>query len=338
MLNINKFYGFFARTIVLLFSLFIIATSAWGQAASESGIYSEAPIVVENGVKMSPQLTVHFKERVFDLPAGAVSVTRNEMENAFTDLNAYFSGLEQKYGSITFIKQIPEATWGDVWHMNKRTGKMVQLHDMSQLFTIHFNRFVPIDFIIQELEQMDEVLYAHQPIQAVSLNDPNDPSFNPTDQWNLFKINAPQAWDITTGSSNVIVGIIEVGIGSSGVPDRNHIDFILPNGDSKFVPGLGNFSPVPGNHATQVAGIVGAATNDGQGIASLGWNIRMIPYRFTTYDPNPNNQNGLVNRINTAVVNGVDVINCSFVTVNTAFGQSGCGPDDTLECIIYLDF
>jgi hypothetical protein len=337
MLYINKFNEFFFRSVISFFTSFIIVVGVQGQVTSQSHIYSEAPFVVENGVKMSPQLTVHFKERVFDLPAGTITTSRNEMESIFTNLNTYFSNLEKKYGSITFIKQIPSAVWGNVWHRNKRTGTMVQLHDMSQLFTMHFSGFVPIDSIIQKLEQMEEVLYAHQPIQAVSLNDPNDPNFNATEQWNLFKIDAPQAWDITTGSSNIIIGIIEIagGFSGSGVPDRDHIDFILPNGDSKFVPNLGNFGS-PAIHPTQVAGIVGAATNDGEGIASLGWNIRMIPYRFYDYDPNPNGQNGLVNRIRTAA-DTCDVINCSFVTVDATSGTEGCPPTSPMDnkCVVY---
>ncbi|NIT57295.1 MAG: hypothetical protein GWN00_13990, partial [Aliifodinibius sp.] len=79
---------------------------------------------------------------------------------------------------------------------------------MSQLFHVKFFQFVPIDSIITELEAMDEVLYAHGPVQTVSLADPDDPCFTDISgciagttgvQWNLNKIDAPKAWDITKG-------------------------------------------------------------------------------------------------------------------------------------------
>ncbi|NIR62482.1 MAG: S8 family serine peptidase [Aliifodinibius sp.] len=202
---------------------------------------------------------------------------------------------------------------------------------MSQLFTVRFSQFVPIDSLVIELEQLQAVRYAHGPIQAVSLSDPSDPDYNATDQWNLFTINASQAWDISKGLSSVVVGVLEF----EGVPDLDHDDFILPDGTSKFVPGFGNTSPEE-THASRVAGIVGAATDDGDGIASLGWNIRMIPYRFTSFDNDSTNGNTLVNRLATAIADSVDVINCSFVTVNTDFYRECFVPgEEEIPCLIY---
>jgi hypothetical protein len=212
---------------------------------------------------------------------------------------------------------------------------------MSQLFFLRFSTFVPIDTIITELSNYDEVMYTHQPIQTANLSDPDDEYFqegSSGSQWNLYKINAHYAWNISTGSSSKVIAIIEsAGPWDSGVPDRNHEDF-FKNGVSKFVPGLGNYLTVPGNHATGVAGIIGAATDNNEtGIASLGWNLMMIPYRYTNYEDDPDNENSLLNRINTAIADSVDVINCSFVTINS---QQGGQLGDTMSyplgpCVIY---
>ena len=57
---------------------------------------------------------------------------------------------------------------------------------------------------------------------------PNDPQYS--SQWNLYEtaggINAPAAWDITTGSASIVIGIVDTGY-------RPHVDFA-----SRIVPGF----------------------------------------------------------------------------------------------------
>lgn len=286
--------------------------------------YCEAPTIFENGVRKSTQITIHFKEKVFDLPRGVWQAQIGDMASSMTNVRQHFFQLEQKYGAISLTKVIPEAMWGDVWQRHKRTGQLVRIHDMSQLFFVKFARFAPIDSIIAALQQLNEVEYAHRPIEAVSLANPNDPFYQDGSQWNLTKIDAAKAWDVTTGSSTIVVGVIEDGQFESGLPNKNHQDFWTGSGStgqSKFVSGKGDTGP-SGYHATQVAGIIGAATNDGDGVASLGWNIMMIPYRYTAYASGPHN---IAAKIDTARVQGCDVINCSFVTRSpTAISEQEC--------------
>jgi len=170
--------------------------------------------------------------------------------------------LSNRYGEITLRKQIPSAKWGDVWRRNRRTGELVKIHDWSQLFSIRFKQFVPIDEIIAELEQLEAVKYAHQPVQVMTLSDPpNDPLYNPTDQWNLFKIEAEKAWNIIYGSFEIVVAIVD-----PGSFNPSHLDL----GD-KFVPGKGDSvgSSLEPTHGTEVAGVVGAETDNQNGVASL---------------------------------------------------------------------
>src|SRR3990167_4207404 len=47
---------------------------------------------------------------------------------------------------------------------------------------------------------------------------PNDDYFRWGDQWNLNKIRAPAAWDITTGNSEVVIAVLNTGV------DRDHPD------------------------------------------------------------------------------------------------------------------
>ncbi|MDZ7289193.1 MAG: S8 family serine peptidase [candidate division KSB1 bacterium] len=205
-------------------------------------------------------------------------------------------------------KQIPSAVWGDTLRVNRRTGATVSIHDMSQLFMVQFNRFVPIDSIITRLEALIEVAYAHQPIQAVFHANPNDPKFQSGEQWNLTKINAAAAWDITKGSPNIVVGIID----ADGVK-RTHEDFTNADGTSQFVAGKGDNTFIGTTpHGTKVAGVVAAATDNNKGVASLGWNLKMIPYKWDFSEQNP--LANLPAKIQQAIDDGVDIINMSFVT------------------------
>jgi len=114
---------------------------------------------------------------------------------------------------------------------------------------------------------------------------PNDSLF--PEQWALQAINAPQAWTITTGSRDVIVGIMDSGL------DFNHPDLkdnlcINPNpnqtiGEHTFEGDYHGYNfvtmtaepPRSGSHGTHVAGIVGAVGNNGIGVAGINWEVSL---------------------------------------------------------------
>ena len=92
---------------------------------------------------------------------------------------------------------------------------------------------------IAALRARDDVEYAEPNYIVHAFTPPNDPCFpanslaicQSTSLYGMTKIGAPQAWDITTGSSNVVVGIIDEGIDISH-PDlaSEHLD-IIPSRD-----------------------------------------------------------------------------------------------------------
>jgi len=171
------------RIIVALFVTTVIfvgmkASVLWGQQIVAPRIYSEASIVMENGVKKSQFLNVKFKQNILPLAAGIRKASLTDFAPSFFNLKSYFLGLERRYGSVVFHKKIPSAVWGDVWRRNRRTGQWAQTSDMSQLFIMQFTQMAPIDSLVAELEKFNEVEYAYQPIQVMPLVDPNDPCYN----------------------------------------------------------------------------------------------------------------------------------------------------------------
>lgn len=112
-------------------------------------------------------------------------------------------------------------------------------------------------------------------------------------QWNLPFIELPAAWDITTGSSTVTVAVIDTGVALAH-PDLagqliSGYDFIADSDTALDGNGIDSDPTDPGDspgfgvsssfHGTHVAGTIAARTNNGAGVASVAWNIRIMPLR-----------------------------------------------------------
>jgi thermitase len=122
--------------------------------------------------------------------------------------------------------------------------------------------------VITALQQHPLVEYAEPNYIVRAVLDPNDPYFS--SQWGLTKIGAPQAWDVTTGSSDLIIAIIDSGI------DLDHPDL-----SGKIILGYdyanGDWEPDDDyGHGTHVAGIAAAWANNGLGVAGVSWSTQLM--------------------------------------------------------------
>ena len=135
---------------------------------------------------------------------------------------------------------------------------------------------------------------------------PNDYFYS--EQWHLPSINVLNAWDLTTGSSNVTVAVLDSGI-----------DLTHPDLQGKTVQGRNFLSPAIdindiydiNGHGTFVSGIIGAITNNNIGISSVGWNIKIMPLQVLWYD-GMGYDDAIISAIIYAVDHGAKVINMSF--------------------------
>jgi thermitase len=106
------------------------------------------------------------------------------------------------------------------------------------------------------------VAYAEADYMAEALAEPDDSYF--TAQWNMQKVGAPGAWDVTTGSPNVTIAILDTGV------DLDHPDLAGKIVDNRNFTTSNTTDDIYG-HGTHVAGIAAAITNNGLGVAGLGY-------------------------------------------------------------------
>lgn len=162
---------------------------------------------------------------------------------------------------------------------------------------------------------------------------PNDSRFEEQNFLNgnaAYDIGALEAWSAGTGSSSVIVAIIDSGIDfehsdlqgnlwtNEGEIPGNGVDDD-GNGYIDDVHGY-NFNAATANitdnkgHGTHAAGVIGAVGNNGTGVAGVNWDVRLMALKFTTDDPEPKGSlAAAVEAINYAIAHGARVINASWV-------------------------
>lgn len=117
---------------------------------------------------------------------------------------------------------------------------------------------------------------------------PDDPLFEL--QWHYRQIGLPAAWDVTTGSSDVVVAVIDDGVNAH--PDLS--DRLLGGydmvSDTKYSGDGDGRDPDPSQvtgadggrslwHGTHVAGTIGAITNNGYAVSGVDWACRLLPIR-----------------------------------------------------------
>lgn len=209
------------------------------------------------------------------------------------------------------------------------------------------------DAIIQYMSDPN-VEYAEPNYILRTLLTPNDTYFYPN-QWALHNtgsyaggtddadIDAPEAWDISTGSSNIVIAITDTGI------DYNHADLVgniwINTGETNCVDGIDN----DGNgyaddcigwdfatcawfkedgtcetpktedndpmdemgHGTHVAGITGAVGNNGEGVSGVMWNVKLMALKAFN-EQGYGTTSDAIKAVEYAVANEAKIINASW--------------------------
>jgi len=144
--------------------------------------------------------------------------------------------------------------------------------------------------LAQGVAHVPGVRFAENNVRVYPFATPTDPLYSR--QWHYPVMNLPATWDITTGSDTIVTAVIDTGIVSHPDLDKSRI---LPGADlisdataagdgtgrDMDPTDMGGDVPNGGSswHGTHVAGTIGAATNNGVGVAGVTWRGKLLPVR-----------------------------------------------------------
>ncbi|MFM2285858.1 MAG: hypothetical protein RLZZ543_1355, partial [Bacteroidota bacterium] len=226
----------------LLFALLISFLTIPSFAQSDEALYHEG------------QLFVKLKE----------GFERAHSETPSREMQAFFATYASAF-------QITEVKAG-FWFSKTSTNRIVRVFFEDQAET---------DVFIQQLEASGKVEYAERiPVskQFLTPNDLGPNSTNTGGQWYLYKTRAQQAWDIQTGSSSIQVAIVDDAVQTTHPELQGVISQTkdMVDGDNDVSPPAATW-----DHGTFIAGLIGAKTNNGLGIASMGYGVSLFPIKIT---------------------------------------------------------
>ncbi|HBL14509.1 MAG TPA: hypothetical protein DD379_24600 [Cyanobacteria bacterium UBA11162] len=155
----------------------------------------------------------------------------------------------------------------------------------------------------REKQLVQEARFENMPMLSPLTVVPNDTLF--AQQWDMTQIDAPQGWDISTGSNTVVVAVIDSGC------DLSHPDlqFSTPGIDLGTMMPDGSPNPFGffTGHGTSCAGIVAARFNNVLGVAGVAGSCQIMPLAFQDLTDVE-----VALGINYAADNGATVLSMSF--------------------------
>ena len=158
--------------------------------------------------------------------------------------------------------------------------------------------------LLEALKRNADVEYAEPDYIATKSATANDPYYTNGSAWHLAKIQAPSAWDLSTGSQNVVIAVLDSGA-SAAHPDLKNK--LLPGYD--FINNDNNPDDDNG-HGTAVAGVAAPSTNNAVGVAGVAWANPILPVKVLGADGS-GNYSAIANGITYAADRGARIINMS---------------------------
>lgn len=278
-----------------------------------------------------------FKNKIILFTAAifsAVAVAKTQVEK---EVPAHVPG--------ELIVKFKEGSFKTIGLINSLQAETVKTFRSSGAHLIRVPKAFDISSIKHSLSQSQEVEY-------VELNHiyylnalPDDPDFDrlyglnnegKTGGTDDADIDAPEAWEINTGSHDVIVGVVDTGI------DYNHEDLkdnmwanpgesgLDEDGNDKSTNGIdddengyvddhrgwdfinGDNDPMDGHsHGTHVAGTIGAAGNNGVGVAGVNWDVSLVGIKIFS-DSGSTSTDVIIEAIEYTTAVGIHVTNNSW--------------------------
>lgn len=136
-------------------------------------------------------------------------------------------------------------------------------------------------------------------------------------------IDLPEAWDITMGSPDIIVAVIDDGVSANHPDLPNSRQVRLPESNYTNDADKKNDPSPQGNdsHGNGCAGVIAATANNNEGIAGIAPKCRIMPIRAIS-------NSSIADAIKFAANNGARIISCSWGLGNTNPNPAICSAID----------
>ncbi len=201
-----------------------------------------------------------------------------------------------------------------------------KLTDLSLIYRLKYSSNTPIEDAVNLLYQSGVLEYVCLSVTPKPMFTPND-TYVSSNQYALKRIKAFDAWDIEQGDTNVVIGITDTGfelthedLGAN--MKYNYADPIdgIDNDNDGYIDNFRGWDMsmndndpawVTHSHGVGVAGAAAATTNNGKGIAGVGFNCKYLPVKCMD-DLSNTLMTNTYESIVYAADHGSKIINCSW--------------------------
>lgn len=315
----------------------IVILYKWGSYMLKKSISGFLVLTIILVMTVNVQATYDKKHYFDNNSIDGVTIDQFKSENQENDAEKKIDDkkLDNNFSGKTEKKVDKEKYKNDNLIVKLKDFDDVEQLDISQEIVSEYESFDSVAVKVPRGEELDDVkeeLENNPIVESVEPEYIAGTSYIPPDpyyqsyQWNLKKVNLEPAWDITKGSSDTIVAIIDTGIGS-----QNDIYSTLINGCS-VIGGVINQDTYPGEfsydggaydsegkdeygfyiypHGTAIASVIASAMNN-SGIAGISPNVRIMPVKVFDDGKGYCSMNDVALAIKWASDHGADIINMS---------------------------
>ncbi len=283
------------------FDLYLYDSAETLVDSSVRGVGSSEDVTVPANGEYYIKLTCETKVSNYVLSVGRMNIASMESSMRLSDdfvpgqaVVKYKKNMKKDAGKGLYAQSTVLSKSGDLALVQLPVSSMSRMQSLSADSKANktINSKLNTLLAIKELQKDPNVEYAEPNGILQTAFTPNDSYYEL--QWHYPLINLPQAWDITVGSSEVIVGVIDTGVLLShsdflGGQLVDGYDFISNPAMALDGDGIDSDPDDPGDqmmgggassfHGTHVSGTIAAATDNSNGGAGIAGGCRIMPLR-----------------------------------------------------------